>query len=226
MVLYFINWNDCFYFPFLKEHYEKFCEKIIMYDNYSSDNSFITAKNLGFEVRFFGQRGQLNDQYYLDVKNHCWKECRGKGIDYVIVCDADEFIIPEELKGTSPIVTGYNMISEYLPHKSILEINTGSYSQEYSKQAIFSPDAIDEINYVHGAHRNYMKGNITTDGHCKLLHYRQIGGVERIIRRHFEYRNRLSSFNKQHKMGFHYNHSDDAKRVEWNDLKSKAIQVF
>lgn len=223
--LYFIQWNDSFYLPFIKEHYAKFCHKIVMYDNHSSDDSVSIAQTLGFEVRTFGQRGQLNDQHYLDVKNHCWKEERGKS-NFVIVCDADEFIIPDKLEGSAPVVTGYNMISENLPENSVIEINTGEYSEGYSKQAIFNPNEINEINYVHGCHRNNIEGNITKEGSCRLLHYRMIGGVERILQKHHEYRQRMSSFNKKHNMGHHYLHEDNQKRVEWDYLKSKAIELW
>lgn len=231
IVLYFINWNDSYYLPFIKDHYGRFCEEIIMYDNYSSDRSMELALELGFNVRHFGMKNQLNDQHYLDVKNNCWKECRNKGIDYVIVCDADEFITPDfktlsSLSPSAPKVTGYNMISEQLPSLSMMEINTGAYSEGYSKQAIFSPDRITEINYVHGCHKNYITGDITSEGNTTLYHYRMIGGVDRIISRHADYRKRMSRFNKQHKMGFHYEHSDDAKREEWRHLKSNAIKLW
>lgn len=196
-----------------------------MYDQHSIDGSRELAANLGMEVRTFGG-SELNDQHYLNVKNHCWKECRGKGIDYVIIADADEFVCIDDLKGSAPKVTGYNMISETLPVIDILEINTGAPSVDYSKQAIFSPDKITEIEYVHGCHKNRIKGNVTTDGNCRLLHYRMIGGVDRIIERHAMYRSRLSMLNKRHKMGFHYSHSDDAKRNEWQVLKNESSTIF
>lgn len=235
IVLYFINYNDSYYLPFIANHYGRFCEKIVMYDNYSTDNSVSTALHYGFEVRNFGMRGQLNDQHYLDVKNHCWKECRGKGIDYVIVCDADEFLFPIEYKfhmygkPALPYVEGFNMISESLPINDIMELNEGSFSEAYSKQAMFNPDMVTEINYVHGCHKNHVvceqAVNLFTN-FANLYHYRMIGGVERIIQRHAEYRQRMSTFNKKHKMGFHYEHSDDAKRIEWNHLKSIATKLF
>lgn len=228
IVAYFINFNDSFYIPFLAKHYGAFCEKIIMYDNYSYDESLTLAKHFNMEVRPFGQPGQLNDQHYLDVKNHCWKEQRGKGIDYVIVCDADEFlIIDEQPLGMAPKVTGYNMISETLPVNDILEIKTGEYSKSYSKQAIFSPDGLEEINFVHGCHVNNMRGNnVTTDGNCRLLHYRMIGGIEMLLQRHEVYRKRMSKFNRQHNMGHHYLHSDEAKRNEWNHLKANSKELW
>lgn len=226
IVLYFINWEDSFYLPFIKEHYGKFCEKIVMYDNHSTDYSVNIAQELGFEIRSFGWKGRLDDQDYLNVKNNCWKECIGTGIDYVIICDADEFICIDDLKGTTPIVTGYNMISESLPEKSMLELNIGEYSEAYSKQAIFSPDAINEINFVHGCHKNFMTGTILTEGKCRLLHYRCIGGVQRLIDRHAAYRPRMSKFNLQHKMGYHYLHDEEAKRIEWSVLKSNSTQLW
>lgn len=227
ITLYFINYNDSFYLPFIKEHYGKFCQRIVMYDNYSTDNSHELALSLGFEVLKFGGP-QLNDQDYLNVKNHCWKECRTLEMhaDYVIVCDADEFVNPINLTGETPVVTGYNMVSESLPCVSISEINTGEYSESYSKQAIFSPHKIKEINYVHGAHKNNATGEIKMEGIATLHHYRQIGGVNRMITRHAEYRARLSNFNKQHKMGFHYLHNDVDKINEWNTLISNSKKLW
>lgn len=231
IVLYFINWNDSFYFPFIKEHYGKFCERIVMGDNNSSDNSVELAKQLGFEVVKFGG-DNLNDQHYIDFKNNCWKECTDKGIDYVIVCDADEFVIIPNLKLSEacPECIGYNMISEDLPYKSVFEINTGAYSEGYSKQVVFSPDRTKEINFVHGCHKNNKvllnKEPWDKRDTVKLYHYRQIGGVQRMIDRHAVYRDRMSPFNNRHKMGFHYHHSDNAKVDEWNYLKTQAVKLW
>lgn len=224
IVCYFINYNDSFYLPFLKQHYGAFCEKIIMYDNYSSDGSHKLAEHLGFEVRKFGRPGVLDDQHYLDVKNHCWKEQIGQGVDYVIVVDADEFVCIDNLQpgDSAPVVNGFNMISEILPLEHIFEINTGAPSESYSKQAIFNPDMITEINYVHGCHRNRMTGRIIREQSCRLLHYRQIGGVKRMLERHAAYMLRMSAFNIKHGMGIHYTHTDAEKIREWELLTADA----
>lgn len=237
---YFINFNDSFYIPFFAKHYFSFCERIVMYDQYSTDGSIELAQSLGIEVRNFGRPGVLNDQWYLDVKNNCWKECRNQGIDYVIVVDVDEFVmLPNELTKPFPWVHGYNMISENLPTHDMFEISTGEPSEQYGKQAIFNPDFVTEINYVHGCHKHnailsetssykLSKGveHVEMNDSCSLYHYRQIGGVQRIIDRHAMYRNRLSEFNKKNKMGFHYNHSDNAKRDEWEFNMSKAKELW
>lgn len=236
IVLYFLNWNDKFYLPFIKEHYGKFCERIVMYDQYSTDGSTDIARSLGFEVRHFGNATELNDQWYLDVKNNCWKECRGKGIDYVIVCDADEFLsdITKSkfgiIRDPIPKVTGFNMISEDLPVNSMFELSQGAYSESYSKQIIFNPDAVKEINYVHGCHKNNLETftqNIPeTRTYFTMFHFRMIGGVDRLINRHEEYRKRLSTFNKKHSMGYHYLHADEAKREEWKALKEISEKLW
>lgn len=226
IVLYFINWNDSYYLPFIKKHYSPFVQHIIMYDNWSNDGSQAIAKQLGFEVRTFGWANRLDDQDYLNVKNHCWKEQRNCGVDLVIVCDADEFVQPYRLTGTAPVVAGYNMISDTLPVKDIFEVNTGAKSESYSKQAIFSPDHIDEIDFVHGCHKNHMKGNIIRDGYCKLFHFRQIGGVQRLLDKHATYRPRMSKFNLKNNMGHHYLQEDEQKRQEWNLLMQNAQPLW
>lgn len=234
-VLHFINWNDSYYLPFIKKHYGTFCHKIVMYDQHSTDGSVHIAKHLGFEIRTFGHADTLNDQWYLDVKNNCWKEQRGK-CDYVIVCDVDEFLVIDNLKGTLPVVHGYNMISDDLPKHDIFEVSTGAESENYSKQVIFSPDHIEEINFVHGCHRNNVRGNLVRSGHCRLFHYRQIGGVQRIIDRHSVYRARLSKFNLKHNMGHHYGRPEmtedeiqafnNQKKEEWTFLQQQARKLW
>lgn len=245
IVLYFFNWNDSFYIPFIHKHYSQFCERIIMLDQNSTDGSQELALSMGMEVRI-RPGNTINDEDYITWKNDhpnklgraeplSWKECRGTGVDYVIVCDADEFIVlPGILTDPFPLVRGFNMISEVLPIEDIFEINTGAFSLPYSKHAIFCPDYVDEINYVHGAHvcnpvffdssQRALLAN--TDQACTLYHYRLLGGVERVIARHADYRPRMSAFNDKHGMAFHYRHSDNAKRDEWDYLKGMATELW
>ncbi len=225
ITMYFINWNDSFYLPFIAKHYGQFCSKIVMYDNHSTDTSQSLAKSLGFEVRTFGKIGELNDQHYLDIKNHCWKEERGNS-DYVIVCDADEFLSnPIGLKfGSLPMVKGYDMYSNELPKESIFEIKTGFVSESYSKQIIFSP-WVSEINYVHGCHINHAK-EVSTPSDLCLYHYRGIGGADRMVNRHAEYMQRMSLFNRQHKMGYQYLYDEAKKRASYQACLSISTIVL
>jgi glycosyltransferase involved in cell wall biosynthesis len=223
--MYFINWNDRFYLHYIAQHYGKFCSKIVMYDNHSTDGSQSIAKSFGFEVRTFGNVGELNDQHYLDVKNHCWKEERGKS-DYVIVCDADEFLSdPSGLElGSLPLVKGFDMFSNELPKDSIFDIKTGFESESYSKQIIFSP-LVREINYVHGCHLNHAQQD-STPSPLKMYHYRGIGGFERLMKRHEQYIARMSQFNKIHRMGYQYLFDREQKERDYNACLSKSTIVI
>lgn len=218
----FINWNDSFYIPHLAKHYN-FCDKIIMFDNYSDDDSVKIAKYLGIEVQEFGIKGQLNDQHYLNIKNHEWKKYRDQ-YDYVIVVDADEFVFIDDLKGTLPKVTGYNMVSNDLPQNDIFEINTGYYDVNYSKQAIFSTK-LQEINYVHGCHVCHPVGNKDNSGSARLYHFRDIGGFNRLWKRHEHYMKRMSDVNKRFKWGIHYTSDKETKERDFNIRLSKCEKL-
>lgn len=220
--LFFINWNDAFYIPHIKENYH-YCEKIVMFDNYSTDNSCQIAQSLGMEVRKFGKSGQLNDQHYIDVKDQCWKESRELA-DYVIVCDADEFLKGDIMSLTSslPKVQGYNFVSESM---DLPNVNTGYPDEQYSKRIIFDPKRIEEIGYVHGAHVCKPKGDISDHDQLSLHHYRALGGWRRLYERHRDYCKRMSPFNRKHNMGHHYLAAEQEERVA-KDLKRKEFEIM
>lgn len=234
--LYFINWNDSFYLPFLKTHYGSFCERMVMYDNYSTDNSVSLAKSLGMEVRTFGVAGELNDAEYIKVKDNCWKEAIGYA-DFVIVCDADEFLYHKHLLAklvkykkegvTLPRTQGYEMVSDRLPEENMLEVTSGFKNKKYSKNIIFDPDHIQRINYNYGSHNNRPEGKIRRSWKkLSVLHYRNIGGFERMWHRHEEYRLRLSQFNKEMNFGKEYLLDKEEKHRNWQKMSRKSYDIF
>lgn len=219
--LYMIAFNEGEILPFVLDYYSTFCSKITVYDNFSTDNTREIAEKYG-EVKLFGRAGVLDDQAYLEVKNHCWK---GSNADWVIVCDTDEVLyhprLTENLAG-HPAATifntqGWAVVSEKMPEKSLLEITDGYRDNNYSKNIIFSPK-LREIDYVYGCHVSRPKGNVSF-GSFKpvVLHYRFIGGVDRLIRKHAVYRERKanSPINMKWNLGHHYDVSDDQRRKEW-----------
>ncbi len=226
ITLFFINWNDSFYLPFIKKHYGRFCQRIVMYDNHSDDNSVEIATALGMEVRYFGRPGELNDNHYLHVKNHCWKEERGIA-DYVIVCDADEFLVLKNASSYScPTVTGYNMVSKNLPVNDIFEVTRGVMDLGYSKHVIFDPNKMYEIRYRHGCHDDDRIGDLTEGGNSILYHMRMIGGVERLLERHRVYAKRVSGFNVQNRLGWQYWQEEQEKRRDWENLMSQSSELI
>lgn len=205
---YILNWNEKDIIHLTIKHYQAFCSKIVIYDNYSDDGSDLIAEQMGCEVRKFGTPGELNDGDYIKVKNNCWK---GSNADWVIVCDADEilsFVDYGTLKkiGVSIIKPyGYNMFSKCIPTNNWGEIRFGLPDNNYSKLVCFNPNLVTEIGYVYGCHEANPQGKVVYGGSgAMLLHYKHVGGAERVANRHAMYANRMSELNKRWKLGFQY----------------------
>jgi glycosyltransferase involved in cell wall biosynthesis len=208
---------------------------VIVHDNFSDDNTREICEALGAEVRLFGQMGVLSDQEYLVVKNNAWDK---SDADYVIICDDDEILFHEDLEfvlkqekmwGTTIFKTqGYSMHSETLPSETWLEINTGYKDNNYSKRLIFDPSKVD-INYIYGCHEARPKGILNESKHIlSVLHYKRVGGIERLLKRHHEYepRRQKSQVNMRWNLGHEYAESDDHKRKQWSESLKKSKILF
>ena len=210
-------WNESETIAFTVRYYRQFCDRVIIHDNFSDDNTREIAESEGAEVRMFGIAGELNDLEYKKLKNSCWK---GSKADWVIVADCDEILyhhnylhkILSDSKDSGYTIfetRGFNIYSNDMPKESFLEIQTGIMDDSYSKHVIFNPQAITDINYEFGAHAHFkpIQGNVNySPVKLWLLHYRCIGGAERVVNRHALYRPRLSAINKKWNLGHHYNH--------------------
>lgn len=215
------------------KHYQKFCDKVFIYDNFSTDRTREIAESLGAIVNLFGVAGSLDDGEYIRLKNKCWK---GSIADWVIIVDDDEILYNEDLKfilnkgrvtgATIFKPQGISIHSNEMPKEDWLEIRQGRKDGNYSKLCVFNPAAIQEINYVYGCHNANPKGNVVYDkDQLYLLHYRSVGGVERLINRHAQYRERLSEINNKWKLGIHYSESDELKRKQWGESLEKSVKL-
>lgn len=156
--------------------YYAFAEKIVVYDNESTDNTRNVAESPAWAnvvVRSLGSGDQYRDDILMVVKNHLWKEARYLA-DWVIVVDPDEFMYHERglptyldeqkvLGNTLLLGTGLEMFSKSFPSddKSIVEtIKTGYRNDIYSKPLIFNPAALVDINYINGCHECSALGNV------------------------------------------------------------------
>ncbi len=186
-----ICYNEEKILPYFLDYYSTFCDKIIVYDNESTDNSLdIIRRYPNAEIRSNCTNGEISDLRYLEIKNHSWKDTRSL-YDWQIVVDIDEFIyfegnILDELeiykKSRINIIPtiGYSMLADEYPtdyNKSIFEqIQYGVPTRQYGKPAIFNPNEIGEIYYRPGAHICEPKGNICLGwATFKLLHYKFFG---------------------------------------------------
>jgi len=132
-------YNNAPTLPFIIDYWKRFATKVVVYDNMSTDNSLELLKPYKWiEVRGF----DTNDTYCPDkiqqIKNECYKECRDKNVDYVFVCDIDEFplygdnlmhILSEEKKDGVKVFYSdfYDMLGDKFPEydENLVQNHTG-----------------------------------------------------------------------------------------------------
>jgi glycosyltransferase involved in cell wall biosynthesis len=213
------------------KHYKDFCDRIIILDNFSTDRTPEIAKDLGCKVWNFGTPGVLNDADYRDIKNNCWKKDGHDRREWVIVADCDEMLTWVDMQfqnvrnqGATIIKTqGWNVFSHEMPKKNWLEITNGHPDENYSKTVIFNPKQITDINFRIGAHVSSPRGNVIwSEETLTLLHYRNVGGPQRLIERHNLYRPRMSQENLQRNWGHHYLMTDEDRIKEWESKYQKS----
>lgn len=232
-----IAWNEKDLITLTVKYYKSFCRNVFVYDNHSTDNTRELAEEAGAHVQLFGIPGVLDDKEYLKIKNHCWK---GSDADYIIACDTDEILwhpngILNELliyKGRRLLqptlfpTQGFDIWDNGLPKESYLELTKGLVSNSYSKKLIFSP-SLAEIGYIYGCHEATPKGVQIFGGSLfAVLHYHNIGGVERVIARHAEYEARRSENNRRWGMGRQYAETPEFKRKEWKEYYAKRVELL
>lgn len=213
---YVMAWNEAETIHLTIKHYQQFCDKVILLDNFSDDNTREIAEQMGAEVRLFGIKGVLDDREYTKIKNNVWKE---SDADWVIVVDADEMFETSCFPKYATILRpqGWQVVSRDMPKENWLEITNGFAYDQYSKLCCFRPKEITDINYVHGCHVANPKGNVKIEDWGTLFHYRNVGGPERLVKRHALYRERMSDWNKKWKAGGHYLYEDQQRRKEWEE---------
>jgi glycosyltransferase involved in cell wall biosynthesis len=225
--LYLIAFNESLMLDLTIEHYKQFCTKVIVFDNHSTDDTALLAQRMGCEVRKFGTPGILSDADYLTVKNHAWKESKA---DWVIVCDADEILwhpeikhVLSEEKGSIFPTQGYSFYSKNLPIHSFSEVKTCVLDDNYSKRIIFSPRRLKEIGYIYGCHECRPTGDVVySPVTMDVLHYKYVGGIERVLERHRLYKSRLSDINKRWNLGHTYSLPEQEQIDHFNKMLAKC----
>lgn len=224
---YVIAWNEGETIHLTIKHYQRFCTRIVIYDNHSTDRTAEIAKSMGCAVKKFGVPGELSDSAYKEVKNNCWKDSR---FDWVIVVDADEILyhhnitrIIDNSKANIFKTFGWNVFSHDMPVNDWLDITYGHHEANYSKSVIFKPKELHEINFHIGAHWSTPKGQLRYDDNLlTLFHYRNVGGPDRLVERHRQYRPRMSPENLQRNWGHHYLVEDEKRIKEWNEKYERS----
>jgi len=245
---YAICWNEIKMLPYYIKHYESFCEKIIIYDNESTDGSRrLIKEHPKCELRTYKTGNQIKDSKYLEIKNNCWQEAR-KIADYVIVGDMDEFIyhpnILEFLKDNQEKYSlfkpaGFQMVSDSFPRepKPLTEIvKIGTHHGGSSKPIIFCPTRLRAINFRPGCHNADPKmkgkkwwfrdlGYSPEASPLKLLHYKFLS-INYVVGRYNQMSKRLSVENRKRGWGFHYRKPYHWINEEFKKWKKKATKII
>jgi len=225
--VYIMAWNEEEIIALTIKHYQKFCSKITILDNWSTDRTREIAEARGCYIQSFGIAGILNDKEYVKVKNSCYLNSQYK---YVIVCDADEILWHPDIKqilerdtGNIFNIIGYDIFSNDMPKDDFLEIQTGQFSPNYCKKIIFSPSV--KINFRLGAHVCAPQSRLIPSSETlTLFHYANIGGYQRLSDRHAIYRKRLSKVNKHFGLGCHYSFPEEQRKREWKAKFDARLQ--
>jgi Glycosyl transferase family 2 len=235
--------NEAFILPYFLKHYN-WVDKIFLYDNFSTDASRAIANTVE-NVTIMPHSGKepFDEVDLQTFKNEIWKQSLGIA-DYVIVCDADEFLVVPGIKRYEtraylqaladtgvhiPQVTkGYEMVSihTYLKHKFLVEsIRLGVEAPLYAKQIIFSPN-IDSIGYAIGAHTADPKGqNLLRGGNLSLWHYKYIGGVARLLQHYQDREKGVSEAQKQNKFATQWYRTREELARDYKALYEQAKQL-
>jgi hypothetical protein len=213
-----LAYNEEKILPFTLDYYSKICEKIFIYDNMSTDSSDeIYNRYDKVTVIKWDSNNQINEFNYVNIKNNGYKKSREDNVDWVIVCDTDEFLyhprLLEKLEYykangiTVPKINGHDMVSETFPTYDgeliTTKIKVGSeVYPPFCKNIIFDPKL--DVSFGIGGHSFQANNAVFSNSpELKLLHYKFLGKeyVEKIYKSRAE---RLSEFNKQNKLGEHY----------------------
>jgi hypothetical protein len=214
-----LAWNEEKILPFTLDYYSTICEKIFVYDNMSTDSSDEIYKRYPkVEVIKWESDEEINELNYVRIKSEEYKiRSRNHDIDWVIICDCDEFIYHDNLlkvlndykkNGIKvPRISGHDMVSEIFPiydGKLITEkIKIGSERyQPMCKNIIFNPEV--NVTYGIGAHSfSCDTQNYSENEDLKLLHYKFLSKPY-VKKMYIERAKRLSDYNKKNKFGEHY----------------------
>lgn len=212
--------------PFFFRHYEKFVTKFFIYDNGSTDSTLkILKSRKDVVIRKFDTKKKQNNLILTKLKNTVWK--RDNLADWIIVCDADEFLhydgnfkarLKQWIKDGYSVCKpyGYEMLSDKFPVDGELTklVRKGVAAPLMSKCVLFN-NAITRMNYLHGAHNCFPEGfvKLLRSKSLKLLHYKQLSldyYMERINRS----RKRVPK--KLLKMGLSTHYFKDDKLIKKN----------
>lgn len=232
-----ITYNEEFIIESFIKHYRKMFPDCIIkiYDNYSTDNTVKIAKTYECEVTYFDTNDKLDDDAFIRIKNNVWKNA---DTNWIIVCDADEFIdinqdelIEQENAGYTIIQSnGYSIVNVDDSITDISQMRYGFRDYGYDKYILFNKKYISEINYDYGCHAmNNQRERIVGIAHIgstkeiNMFHYKWVGKNITIKRREMLRKRGISDFNKSRNFTAEYVY-EEHEFPDW--LESASLNVY
>ena len=228
ITIYVITFNEEYVLPFfIKWYRDRFPNcKIVVYDNYSTDNTVKIALENNCEVIPYDTNNQLSDSKYLEIKNNCWKNAE---TDWVLIADCDELldIKLEDLNTNCTLfkAKGYNMCNvEEL--SNVLDIKHGIEAEQYDKVLCFNKRYIKEINYSPGCHNCSPVGDVLYSYKTpKLLHMKFIN-EDYMVDRYKMFKNRMSEENIKKGWGVQYTNTEEIIRRDYKNHLNASKNIY
>lgn len=231
--------------PHFLKHYD-FADRIVIYDNGSTDGSIELIKNSKAELRHYDTNGEQDNLAMRSLKNNCWK---GSKADWVIVCDMDEHVVGweklDEYKplwtGNVPILgveepiifktTGYQMVSES-PPDDLTTIKLGArdgvtvanIDNPMDKCLCFNPK-LKDINYGCGCHDCVPEKPYRIIKDVLFNYHYAFLGEEYVVKRWSDYFKRMSKSDLDHKWGEQYMLGEQFTRETYRRVYKGAKDV-
>lgn len=204
---------------------------ITLMDNESTDNTKKIAEQMGCNVTYFSSNNQMDELTLMNIRNTCWKSSKA---EYIIVCDADEWVDVnrdillrnnEEKEWDICKCFGYEMFG--YEHDTPDTLVMGTWSAGYCKPILFKKDRILETNFEAGSHKCNARG----EGELKWkinfpnLYHTKHRSWSNVIDRCALLAARRSQDSKNKGWNFHYSLPESAhKEYRENGLKN-SIRV-
>jgi glycosyltransferase involved in cell wall biosynthesis len=237
--LYAACWNEERIIPFFLRHYEPLVDRIIIYDDDSSDRSVeLLRGSPKVEIRPLQRGAQSYLDAHLTLFETCWRESRGRA-DWVCFVDLDEFLFhpdwhrylagQKEAGVTIIQALGFDMVSENFPPAGTplaTGLTRGRRDLHFDKTVLFAPDAIEQINHTTGRHRCAPVGRIVlpTEYALQLRHYKNLG-LEYVLARTHDLAGRVNSDDLARGWSAHYLRDDDSIRAHFQEQLDQAETV-
>jgi hypothetical protein len=224
-------------------------DKLIVYDNQSSDNTVELLKKYPFvEIRTLNTGGSKSNQMIIDVKNRVWKEFKNEKDAWMFVSDFDEVvyydgILKEYLKAMGD--EGYNYLNqdmvqticENFQDKEKLVHETcdcgsfwGNSNVGGCKMTLFKINDFVSITYSPGAHsvRVKLKENLClkslNDKKIKSFHLKFIDKNYCLERKHLA-KKRRGPEDIRRGFGVQYERPDSEFLNEWDKMRKASINI-